>query len=398
MSTTSTLPLSIRGRYINDYQMSAIFRRLYENYCYPITNTKEILQNSSSVTVPFLSEMSRNGNAISETVDITPQTLKDSTSSITPTSRADGIQDSEKLLLQVYTDYGKQRFEVLGRNMQGTIEDLAISAALNGSLVLRAAARASLDAGTAGHRLVDTTFFEAANMLGELECPKIVDKEGNPQGDGFIATMSPDAFFDLISGGLVDDIVKQQDKNIWLNGALYKMNGFQIKSDPFAKVFMGAGLDNGTDADYVLSAKAEALAKELLITTATNVAVGRYLSIGTEEDGSTFYPMNERIRHISGTTTSEIVGRAVNGGLKYEHALGEAVRNADSVYPVLFGGPNSVAKIFASDVGEFGKVVGPKVTGMADQFVSLAWKYYGGYTIINQNWLIRAEVSSSLDA
>lgn len=399
MSTSSTLTNSIRGRYINDYQKAAMLRRLYENYCYPVSNSKEILQNSSSVTIPFLSEMSRNGNAISESVDITPQTLKDSTASISPDSRADGIQDSEKLLLQVYTDYGKQRFEVLGRNMMGTIEDMAISAALNGALDISAAARASLDAGTAGHRAVDSLFFEAANMLAELECPPIVDREGNPMGDGFVATMHPDAFIDLLQGGLVDDIIKSGSANeMWLSGALYKLNGFQIKSDPFAKVFMGAGLDHGTAADYVLSAKAEALAKELAITTATNVASGRYLSIGTEETGSTFYPMNERVRHIDGTTTSTIVGRGVNGGLKYEHAAGESVRNADSVYPILFGGPKSVAKIFASDVGEFGQVVGPKTTGMVDQFISLAWKYYGGYSIINENWLVRAEVSSSLDA
>ena len=398
MSTTSTLSNSIRGRYINDYQQAAMNRRVYEHYCYPISNSKEILQNSSSVTVPFLSEMSRNANAISETVDITPQTLKDATASISPDSRADAIQDSEKLLLQVYTDYGKQRFEVLGRNLMGTIEDMATLAALNGSLDISSVARASLDSATTTDYAIDSKFFEASNMLAEMECPAIVDKEGNPQGIGYIATMHPDAFFDLISTGLIDDIIKNQDKNIWINGALKSFNGFQIRSDPFAKVFGSAGANHDSaDSAYTLGAKAEALAKTLTIGTATNVASGRYLTIGTEETGSTFYPMNERVRHVSGTTTSVIVGRGVNGGLKYEHALGAGVRNADSVYPILFGGPKSVAKIFASDVGEFGKVVGPKMTGLADQFVSLAWKYYGGYAIINENWLVRQEVASSLD-
>ena len=398
MSRTADLSNSIRGRYINDYIKGAKGRQVYEQFCYPISKDKEILQNSSSVTVPFLAEMSVNAQTISETVDIEAQSLNDATASISPTSRADGMQDSEKLLLQAYTDYAQERFNVLGRNMMSTLEARAIDKALAGLLVQRNAARAALDAGTAGDRLSDVEFFKAGNQLAELECPAIVDKEGNPSGHGFMSVMHPDVFFDLLSSGLVDDISMYQDKGIWLNGALHTLNGFQIISSPWAKVFMGAGANNTTDADYVLTSDAAALAKSLAITTATNVAVGRYLALGTEESGNTFYPMNERITHSSGTTTSVIVGKAVNGGIKYAHPAGTAVRNADSVYPVLFGGPRSVAKVFASDVGEFGKVVGPKIEGRVDQFISLAWKWYGDYAIINQNWLVRGEYSSSLDA
>jgi len=92
------------------------------------------------------------------------------------------------------------------------------------------------------------------------------------------------------------------------------------------------------------------------------------------------------------------VGAGANGGFKFEHASGTAVRNADSVYPVLWGGPKSLAKVYATEVGEFGEVVGPKMSGMVDQFVSLAWKWYGDYAIVNENWLVRGEYASSLDA
>ena len=230
-----------------------------------------------------------------------------------------------------------------------------------------------------------------------MGCPQI-QQDGLNAPNGFIAIMHPDAYYDLLTAGSIDDIAHYQDKNIWLNGALGTLNGFQILASPFAKVFMGAGEDASTAGNYTLSAAANALAKSLSITTATNVAVGRYLSIGTEETGTTFYPTNERVKHISGTTTSVVVGGGPNGGLKYDHANGAGCRNADSVYPVLFGGPKSLAKIYAPDVGEFGEVVGPTKTGNAEQFVSLFWKWYGAYAIMNENWLVRGEYSCSMDA
>ena len=397
MSTVSQLSNSVRARYINAYTKGVENRKLYELMCEPISMDKEILQNSSSVVTPYLSDMAISAQTISETVDIPPQNLRDTTSTITPTSRGDGIQDSEKLLLENYTDYGAARFEKLGQNTVATLEALIIDSAMAGSLVSRAEARATLDSADTGSRLTDVDFFESANLLKEMGCP-MIQEDGINVTNGYMAIMHPDAYYDLLSAGLIDDIASYQDKQIWLNGTLGTLNGFQILSSPFAKVFMGAGEDNATSlgAD-TLSAAANALAKSLSITTGTNAAGGRYITVGTEETGNTFYPENERVKHISGTTTSVIVGGGPNGGLKYDHASGTVVQNNDSVYPVLFGGPKSLAKIYAPDVGEFGEVVGPKRTGNADQFVSLFWKWYGAYAIMNENWLVRGEFSSSLD-
>jgi len=399
MSTVSNLSSSVRARYQSKYAEAVQRRRLYDLFAMPFDGgNKETMQRSSSAVMPFLSDMTIGTSAISETVDITPQNLRDTTASITPTSRGDALQDSEKLLLEAYTDYAAKRYEVLGNNMIASLETLCIASALAGSNVIRSRARASLDAGTTTDYLIDKEFYKAANMLKELGCPQI-QQDGSNAPVGYIAAMHPDVYVDLLGTGLIDDIAVNLDKGIWLNGALGALNGFQLIVSPFAKVFGGAGAANTTslgDAD-TLSAAANALAASISITTGTNAGSGRYLTIGTEETGSTFYPMNERVNHISGTTTSVIVGSGPNGGLKYDHASGTIVKNCDSVYPVLFGGPSSLAKIYASDVGEFGEIVGPKATGLADQFVSLAWKWYGAYAIMNQNWLVRGEYSSSLD-
>ena len=395
MSIVSNLSNSVRARYINAYTKGVENRKLYELMCEPISKDKEILQNSSSVNTPYLSDMTISAQTISETVDIPAQNLRDASTSISPTSRGDAIQDSEKLLLENYTDYGAARFEKLGQNMVATLEALCIDSALNGSLVSRAEARATLDAADASSRLMDVDFFEASNLLKEMGCPQI-QQDGINAPNGFMAITSPDAYYDLLTAGLIDDIASYQDKQIWLNGALGTLNGFQIISSPFAKVFMGAGEDNANTHDYVTAASS-ALDKTMGVTTGTNLQYGRYQNIGTEETGSTFYPTNERVKWVSGDTTMTFVGGGPNGGLKYDHAIGTC-NNHDSVYTCLFGGPSSLAKVYAPDVGEFGEVIGPKRDGLLDQFVSLGWKWYGAYAIMNENWLTRWEGSSSLDA
>jgi len=399
MSTTSDLSNSVRARYLNDYVSGAMSRMVYDQLAYPVTEDREKLQRMSSVVVPFLSDMGLSEQTISETADITPQKLRDATVSLTPTSRADAIQDSEKLLLESYTGYGAARFEKLGENMTASIEAVNMDASLAGNIVNRAIARASLDAGTSGHNFSDAEIFDAGNTLKEMGCPSVVDQDGMAVPDGFVAVMHPDVYYDLLAGGNVVSIATYQDKGIWLQGEVGSINGFRIVASPFAKVFGAAGADNASVAATTLSSASEALDKTIAVASATNLSSGRYLTIGTEETGSAFQHENERVKYVSEAgTTVTLVGRGANGGLKFDHPSGTAVRNADAAYPVLFGGPKSVAKAYASDVGEFGEVVGPNRDGIVEQFVNLGWKWYGGYGIINENWLVRGEYSSSLDA
>lgn len=395
MSTTSTLSNSVRGRYVDDYIKAAMTQRYYDALCYPISQDREKLQRNTSITVPFLSAMSVGSTAISQTVDITPQTLRDANASLTPSSRGEGIQDSELLLLQTYTDYGSMRFALLAENMIETVEAFLLDTALAGSNVSRAAARASLDAGTTTHELDYKALVKAKNDLVNLKAPMFVNG-GSPTLGAF---GHPDVFYDLRTSTPIVEVAEYQNASVILNGELGMVDGVRIAASPWAKVFGGAGADNGSNAATTLAAAENALDLVVAVASATNLSSGRYLTIGTEETASTFYPMNERVKYGSESGTDiTIVGQGANGGLKYDHASGVAVRNADSVYPVLFGGPMSVAKAYASEVGEFGEVVGPKRDGLADQFISLAWKWYGGFAIINQNWLVRGEYASSLDA
>jgi N4-gp56 family major capsid protein len=393
--TTSNLSNSLAARYKEKYFDAAEMERLYDQIAAPFGEDMATMQKSSAVYEPFLSDMTPGVTAISETTDVTPQTIRDALASITPTSRGEAIQCSEKLLIQTYTDYAAKRFEVIGKNMMESVDLLAQAAALKGALVNRYTTRASTDAGTATHRLTDSVFSEVQTEILTLKVPGF-KFEG---GQVWTAIMHPATFHDLREGGNVDSIGLYQNMGIHLNYELGKIGNFRIVVSPWAKVFGGAGADNGTNAATTLAEAATALGTTITVTSATSLEYGKWLTIGTEETANTHYPTNERVKYVSASgTIITIVGEGPNGGLRFDHDAGAAVRNADSVYTVVFGGPASLAKLYATEVGEFGSVVGPTKNGLLEQFVSLGWKWYGGYALMSESHLVRGEYSSSQDA
>jgi len=405
VQTTSNLASSIRTQYIEKYIEAAKFQRLYDAYSKAIGKDLGLVMssaiNGSSVQVNFASDMQPGTTAISQTADINPQILKDATASITPTSRGEALQWSENLDIQVYTNYGEHRHMVLGKNAAESIDILAAAAALKGNNVKRATARASLDAGTATHNLTLANFIEANTILQTLKCPMFVDYDKAIGKMSYFCTLHPEVFFDILTSGAVESVGIYQDKEIVLNWELGRVGNFKLLVSPWAKVFGAAGADNASNVDTTLSSSCTALATQIVVASASNITSGDYLTIGTEETGSTFQPLNERVRvsdaYVSGTTI-DIIGEGANGGTRFAHDSAVAVRNADTVFPVLFGGPESIAKLYAEEVGPYGKVVGPKVDGLVDQFQSLGWKYYGNYGRWVESWLLRGEYSSSLEA
>lgn len=399
VQTTSNLTNSIRTQYVEQYMDAAYGARFYEQLAIAVPQiSPEQAIKGSSVQVDFLSSMAPATSAISQVNDITPQILADATASITPTSRADALQWSENLDIQAYTDYGQARFRKLGENLMESIEILAVDAACNGSWVERAVARASLDAGTPAHRASDSLFRKYHGMLQSLKVPGWRNDMGEIV---WVALMHPFVFHDIAESGNVDSIGIYQNAGIHLGFELGQIGPFRLAVSAYAKVFMGAGADNATAVADTLGAANARLDKTLTTTSddSASATAGLFWNVGTEETGSTFYPTNERVKVLSAaTTTLTIAGEGENGGMRFAHDSGATINNNDSVYPIVFGGPGSLVKVYAPGVGEFGEVVGPKATGLADQFTSIAWKWYGGYGRLKENSLLRHECSTSYEA
>jgi len=406
LMTTSVGPTNaIRTQYIAKYIRSVAQMRLYDQFAVPYTaysgglSMNELMQGNS-IQVNFSSGLQPGVTAISETADVTPQVIRDATASVTPTSRGEAVQWSENLMIQAYTDVAEATLQTIGENAGESIDLLAQAPALQGTWVERAAARASLDAGTVSHRASDSIFRQAQIKLLRLQAPGFMTDDGGAQV--WMCAMAPEPFHDISESGNVNDIGLYQDRGIHLNWELAQVGNFRLVVSPFAKVFGGAGADNGSGAAADTLAAAEQRLDTSVVTSsdvATNAAYGDWIWIGTEETANTFYPTNEPVKMLSATTvTLTIAGGGPNGGLRYDHAAGEAVRNADSVYPLVFGGPQSLVKVFATDVGEYGTIVGPKDSGLLEQWTHIGWKYYGNYGRLSQNRVLRWEVSTSYEA
>lgn len=395
--TTSVLTNAVGTRYTTRYILGAKGMRLYDQFFMPVgvLGLEGRRGMGTTYTFNFVSGMTPGTTAISEIADIVPQILRDATSTLTTTSRAEALKWSELLDLQAYTDIIAQRAEILGRNMMETVEGQAYRAALGGTFFDRAVARASLDAGTAGHTFTEAAIYKAGAKLAGMRCPQMVDSYGG----SWMALYHTDAGYDLVHGGNLINVAIYQDKNMILNGEVGRVGKFRCVESPYAKVLYGAGATNASSSATTLNdTAANALDTTFTVASSTNVSAGRHLTIGTVETASTFYDTNESVTWSSGTTTITAVGSGENGGLRFDHANGETVNNSDNVYPVVYGSPQSGVKAYADAVGEYGTMVGPRADGLADQFQYIAWKWYGGYGRYAENRILRGEYSSSLDA
>lgn len=395
IQTTSNLTNSIRAQYEASYAIGALGVRLYDQLATAVSQDMSNIARGSSVVVPFLSHLPVNEKTMSQTADITPRIMGDATATITPTSLADAIQFHEALSMQVFTNYTNEAFNRVGEQMQASVDWIARKAALGGSLTLLPAARTSLDAGTAAHKLTRTSFINAEMFLKSLN----ITQYETSRGKKWSCITHPWAVADLLADSVILAVGEYQNGDMILNGEIGELHNIKIISDPRAHVFLAGGAANASAIETTLAADASALAKTITVADGSNIGVGDRIMIGTHETSTTLYPTNEWV-YVTGidSTTVSFIGQGENGGLLYDHALGEAVSNDDNVVPSIFGGPESMAKVYQPEVGEYGQIVGPKTTGLADQFNTIAWKWYGGVSIVSGNRILRVENSVGFDA
>ena len=374
--------------------------RTYDQLAVPIGDDMSKFIAGTQITIPHISKMNIGTLEISESVDLVPQTLRNASVSVTPTSRGETMQQSELLRIQNYAEnFEDLLVQLVAENAAESIDLVAQGVALKGGLSHAPSARASLDAGTTTDNFTDKTLAVLASFLSEFKATENLMRLPSGDAGGVFAIVPNDAFYDLRAGGNIVSIAQYQDKAIILNNELGEVGGIRIIKAPWAKTFGAAGADNASNAASTLSAAANKLATTIVVASATNHTAGRYLTIGTEETGSTHYETNERVKVASASgTTLTIVGQGSNNGLRFDHASGVATRNADSVYPVVVGYVGSLAKWFDPATGEFGKLVLNERQGLVKQWVSQGWKWYGQYARTVESRLARGEFSSSLDA
>ena len=396
--TTSNLTGARWAKYLQEYMRAAQFERAYDFFASGAVVPDERMADlwrSSSVNLNFISDMEPGTDTIPETLDVPSTAVRDATFQITPTSRYGLIEASETLVNSASSNYAEERAYILGKNHAETVDLVAKDKATQGGSVNRAAARASLDAGTAGHRLSRSIFMNAASDMMTKKVATFMNGGRAMWG----ALLPPYAFDDLLTSTGILETGEYQKASIILANELGELGRFKLFVTPWAKTFHAAGAANASAVGTTLNGAVNALAKTIVVTANTNMVVGGWLMIGTIETANTHQFNNERVQIVSiNSTTIGISGEGANGGLRFDHATGVTVSNADNVGTVVFGGTKSLAKIYDPQTGEFGDALPPEKTGALKHIYQLGWKWYGQYERWNESWLLRQEVSFSRDA
>lgn len=398
VQTTSNLSNARWAKYLPSYFRAAKFERTYDLFAKDAVVPDERmadLYRSSSINLNFLADMEPGTETIPQSLDVSATALRDATISITPTSRFGLIEGSEALMNSASTNYAEERFYILGKNFAETVDLLAKDLAVTGGSVTRAAARASLDAGTAAHLLRRIDFMNAASDLMTKKVPAFMD---NGRAMWF-AVLPPYALDDLLQDAPILTTGEYQKASIVLSNELGELGRFKLFVTPWAKTFYSAGANNASAIGTTLASASNALATTITVAANTNIDVGDFITIGTLETADTHYAVNERAQVISvNGTTIGVSGEGANGGLRFDHASGATVSNADSVGTVTFGGPKSLAKVYDPKVGEYGEVLMPERVGALKHVYQLGWKFYGNYARWNESMLLRKEVAFGRDA
>lgn len=397
MAIQQSSATTILTQYEKKYRDGADFMRLYDQFAGVLRPTFE--PRGQTVTVLMGTDLvARPTTAIaSQTADFDPQTWGDVSTTVTADYYADGVKLHEKAQLINYSDVLAETSKKVGMLAQETIDALARRQATQGNLVFRGTntTRAALDQGTAGDKMRQALFVKVNAINQHWNTNKFVDGTT-------MCVMSPFQFADLItesgSNILLSQGYTERGGSILLNYELAKLYGIRIVVAPHAKVCWGAGADNASNVDTTLSAAATAGATSVTVASATNIAAGMWCHIGSEQTGNesdaTYITEPVYVTGIVSTTVS-FIGSGPLGGLRFAHASGVSFRNADSAHIAVFGGPNSLAKIYDGGIGEYGELVPPFETGNAKQWTTISFKWWGGYGIINQGWLMRAETSAT---
>src|SRR5215207_9118908 len=96
IQNSGNLTNAITTRYTSAYQRAAEVERLYDQLAAPVSAPQFELETrrglGSTYTFNFISDMTPGSVAISEDSDIALQILRDATSTISPTSRSEGLK------------------------------------------------------------------------------------------------------------------------------------------------------------------------------------------------------------------------------------------------------------------------------------------------------------------
>jgi hypothetical protein len=386
-------------RYETEYRDTVMAERTYDQLASKNNATFE--PRGSTIQVAWAAKLTPRPTVAQgvEYADYEPQYFRDVTRTMSLVWIADGMKAHELVRLKSSLNPMAEGTKLVGQLAMETIDSLARQVATQGNLVIYGdgghTTRVTLDQGTPGDRFNLDRFTEVKSMLGAWG-----------RGGGLMAIVTDFQYADLLGTNSTILTTRQgyteEGADMLYNYQLSRLAGVNIVVSPFAKRFYSAGAANASAVATTIATGLTATANQaggttIEVAASTNISTSKWLTLGTiqtsTESDTTIRTEIVRVSSISSTTVT-IVGSGPGGGLMYDHAVGEAVENDDTVHCAIFGTPQSLAVEF-QEYGRYGKLVPNFTDGNAKQWTTIGFKYFGNYGRLDESRLVRVETSAS---
>jgi len=359
-------------------------------------------QRGISQNFPIIESLQPNPVVLDELIDVAPQQMRGSEVVVTLSEYGNCIEVTKFLVATAYADVYKQAAYINGYNLAESYDYIARAVFGQGSRVW------FQNKHTARNQFAGTTVTADQMTIRFIELLSLVAARSAKMPlyeDGAVATaLHPFVFYDLMqdqtNGGL-RTMAQYSHPELLFNGELAYWGGLRMIVTANAKGFWGAGAAQTTPVATTLASAANPGDTQITVASGTGITAGMWLAIqDASEPGNTWSDSNELFM-VTSVAGAVITGFALDpgpgdaAGLRFAHAVGAAVTNANSVYPIPVFGPNSVTKAASDWTGPYGETV---VTGPFDRlgrFLTFGWYGIEGYARTRNAWLFRGEVGAS---
>lgn len=224
-------------------------------------------------------------------------------------------------------------------------------------------------------------------------------------GSNFVSIIHPLLLRDLQNLADFKNVGYYQVPDIIYRGEVGMLAGVRFIVSRQAKIFWGAGAATTTAGSTTIATSAvPAGSNTIVVASASNIAVGDYLTIGTVETESVSPGANLEQVLVTAINSTTLTVRSLgtfkpdsNGkmsGLRFDHAVGEAVVETYNVAALPIIGKNSIMGVHGSSTGRYGKSGYTDGLDILGRFGYVWWYWYGGVARVDRN-LILGKVATS---
>ena len=367
----------------------------------------------TSITFTIASEIAEATTALTETSDVTPVAMADTTVTVTPYEYGNAVQLTSKLGATAFLDVNPVAANIVGWNAGISTDSIAKFAAGSGTTVAYSRGTGSQPTSRATVAAKTNTISgnDVRRAVASLRKNNVATFNGMYKG-----IIHPDVSYDFrgATGGTnwADPHVYSDPAGIF-NGVIGNFQGVQFMESPRAPMFQDAGVSAVTISTIAVAssvgtitfsaAHGLAVGDTFIITggtatsgTASASQLGWNGTAGTYASGGTGAATNAlTVVSVTSTTVVTVAAPASAAAAGTSLTLGY---NPIDVYGTLIMGRQALAKAFSTGggYGEQASIVDVPVVDVLRRFTGVGWKHFVGYSAFRQAALYRIESASSI--